>query len=52
VTASYAVFTEVKGVPYAVLGYQFQHQKLQEEFKKITSEVKLGTFKNNIIMTF
>lgn len=52
VTASYAVFTGVNGVPYAVLGYQFQHGKLFSEFKKITSQVKLETFKNNIIMTF
>jgi hypothetical protein len=52
VTASYAVFAEVNRVPYAVLGYQFQHQKLFSEFKKITSEVKLETFKNNIIVTF
>ena len=52
VTASYALFTEVNKVPYAVVGYQFQHRKLFSEFKKITSEVKLETFKNNIIMTF
>jgi len=58
VTASYALFTKVKEVrevnrvPYAVLGYQFQHWKLFSAFKKITSEVKLETFKNNIIMTF
>ena len=55
VTASYALFTKVNKVnrvPYAVLGYQFQHWKLFSEFKKITSEVKLETFKNNIIMTF
>jgi len=58
VTASYALFAKVKGgnmfnrAPYAVLGYQFQHRKLFSEFKKITSEVKLETFKNNVIMTF
>jgi hypothetical protein len=51
VTASYALFTEVNRVPYAVLGYQFQHRKLFSEFKRVTSEVKLVIFKNNIIMT-
>jgi hypothetical protein len=52
VTASYAVFTEEKRVPLVVVGYQFQHQKLFDEFKDITSEVKLETLKNNIVMTF
>ena len=58
VTASYALFTKnkevrkVDRVPYAVLGYQFQHWKLFSEFKEITSKVKLETFKNNIIMKF
>jgi hypothetical protein len=41
VTASYALFAEDNTVPYAVLGYQFQHQKLFNEFKNITSKVKL-----------
>jgi hypothetical protein len=51
VTASYAVFTEDKRVPLAVVGYQFQHLKLLSEFKSITAQVKLDTFMNNIIMT-
>jgi hypothetical protein len=52
VTASYAVFTDINRVPLAVVGYQFQHQTLFDEFNNITSKVKLETFKNNIIMTF
>ncbi|PNF28750.1 hypothetical protein B7P43_G07780 [Cryptotermes secundus] len=38
VTASYAVFTEDKKVPLAVLGYQFEHFKLFSEFYSITSK--------------
>lgn len=52
VTASYAVFTEDRRVPLAVVGYQFQHLRLLSEFKSITSKVNLETFKNNIIMIF
>lgn len=40
VTASYAVFTEDRKVPLAVVGYQFQHLKLFNEFVSITSKVK------------
>jgi hypothetical protein len=43
VTASYAVFTEDKKVPLAVMGYQFEHLKLFREFYSITSKVKLVT---------
>ncbi|XP_021933890.1 voltage-dependent calcium channel subunit alpha-2/delta-3-like isoform X3 [Zootermopsis nevadensis] len=38
VTASYAVFTEDRKVPLAVVGYQFQHLKLFNEFVSITSK--------------
>jgi hypothetical protein len=43
VTASYAVFTEDRRVPLAVVGHRFQHQKLSREFVSITSKVKLVT---------
>lgn len=43
VTASYAVFTEDRKVPLAVVGYRFQHLKLFSEFVSITSKVKLVT---------
>jgi hypothetical protein len=43
VTASYAVFTEDKKVPLAVVGYQFEHLKLFRQFYSITSKVKLVT---------
>jgi hypothetical protein len=49
VTASYAVFTEDKRVPLAVVGYQFEHLKLFREFYSITSKVKLVNRHNNIV---